>query len=272
LIEVDSVGTAFTHLADSIHQLSSLGETCALPNNLRLNKTYYWRIASWTEGSQSAFFGPDSFTTGAGVSVSTPTLVSPSNGCTNCEPPLYWNFVTNASRYVVKITNSAGATQDSVVVSDTSFNGLESCNTQYFWTVVALNCSDTSAASSQWNYKGSVCGPQPPPPGGRTAINHAALSHLVNQEALPKEFELKQNYPNPFNPTTTIEYGLPAASHVKLRVFDILGRVVMTLVDERQSAGYKSATFNASNLPSGVYFYDLEASNFRSIKMMILIK
>jgi hypothetical protein len=89
---------------------------------------------------------------------------------------------------------------------------------------------------------------------------------------LPKTFVLEQNYPNPFNPTTVISYQLPVASEVSLKLFDVLGKEVATLVNERQEAGAYNYTLNASNLSSGVYFYRLQAGNFVQTKKMMLIK
>ncbi len=84
-------------------------------------------------------------------------------------------------------------------------------------------------------------------------------------------FELVQNFPNPFNPTTIISYQLPANTLVTLKVYDVLGRFVNTLVEDRQTAGTHSVTFNASNLSSGVYFYRLTAgSNVQTKKLMLL--
>jgi hypothetical protein len=95
---------------------------------------------------------------------------------------------------------------------------------------------------------------------------------VKNVNALPAEFTLHQNYPNPFNPTTRIEYELPASSHISLTVYDVLGREIRTLVDERQSAGNHSVTFNPGNLPSGVYFYRLQAGNYSATKKLLLLK
>jgi hypothetical protein len=88
----------------------------------------------------------------------------------------------------------------------------------------------------------------------------------------PKTFLLEQNYPNPFNPSTTIRYQLPVASEVKLEVYDVLGKKVATLVNERQSAGSYQFVWNASGLSSGTYFYRLQAGGFVETKKMILVK
>ncbi len=89
---------------------------------------------------------------------------------------------------------------------------------------------------------------------------------------LPSSFQLEQNFPNPFNPTTTIRYQLPKVSLVTLRVYDVLGREVATLVNEKQNPGYHEATFNASKLSSGVYFYRITAGTFTASKKLVLVK
>ncbi len=88
----------------------------------------------------------------------------------------------------------------------------------------------------------------------------------------PNEFKLEQNFPNPFNPTTTIQYQLPADSKVTLKVYDILGSEVATLIDKEQEAGYKEVQFNGSSYASGMYIYRLTSGSFSSIKKMLIIK
>ena len=91
-------------------------------------------------------------------------------------------------------------------------------------------------------------------------------------DAAPLKFSLSQNYPNPFNPTTVIDYQLPVNSVVTLKIYDILGREVATLINGRQSAGYYNAKFNGANLPSGVYLYRLQAGSFVQTKKLMLMK
>jgi len=88
----------------------------------------------------------------------------------------------------------------------------------------------------------------------------------------PTEFSLSLNYPNPFNPSTTIAYALPRDSYVKLEVFNLLGERVSTLRDGLQDAGYHSVTFNAKGLPSGIYFYRLNAGDFVETKKLVLMR
>ncbi|OYV84749.1 MAG: hypothetical protein B7Z63_06465 [Ignavibacteriae bacterium 37-53-5] len=89
---------------------------------------------------------------------------------------------------------------------------------------------------------------------------------------MPKAFSLSQNYPNPFNPSAIISYQLPTNSFVTLKLYDVLGKEVETLVNERQSAGSYSVRFNGVNLPSGVYFYRLEAGSYHDTKKFLLLK
>ncbi|NWG29209.1 MAG: T9SS type A sorting domain-containing protein [Ignavibacteriaceae bacterium] len=95
---------------------------------------------------------------------------------------------------------------------------------------------------------------------------------LNNRQLVQNEFNLSQNFPNPFNPSTTIIYTLQENSFVTLKVFDILGNEITTLVDEHTVAGNHSVIFNASELPSGIYFYSLTAGNLTSSKKLILLK
>jgi len=101
-------------------------------------------------------------------------------------------------------------------------------------------------------------------PGGPYSVEEKPADEL------PVEYQLKQNYPNPFNPSTTISFSLPQRSHVTLKVFDLLGREVATLVDGEMAAGEHSVSFNARGFPSGVYFTQMKAANVvQRIKMVL---
>lgn len=93
-----------------------------------------------------------------------------------------------------------------------------------------------------------------------------------NGTSMPLAYELRQNYPNPFNPSTVISYQLSAAGFVTLKVFDVLGREVATLVNEVHQPGAYTVRWNASQYPSGVYFYRLEAGDFRATRKLIVLK
>lgn len=120
---------------------------------------------------------------------------------------------------------------------------------------------------------------------GKLLVEHNGLSKLDSielvadfmtsvgdEDHLPKEFSLSQNYPNPFNPNTTIKYSVENKQHVKLTVYDLLGKEVAVLVDGEVGVGEHSAVFNAKNLSSGVYLYRIQSDNFVATKRMTLLK
>ena len=90
--------------------------------------------------------------------------------------------------------------------------------------------------------------------------------------SIPEKYHIAQNYPNPFNPSTIIEYQLPEQSHIKLTVYDILGREVKTIVNEFKNPGNYKVEFNASDMATGIYFYRIVAGNFTAVKRMLLLK
>jgi len=98
------------------------------------------------------------------------------------------------------------------------------------------------------------------------------VTGIDGEETLPTEFTLDQNYPNPFNPSTTISWQSPVGSHQTIKVFDILGNEIATLVDEYKPAGRYEVEFNAERLVSGIYFYQLKAGEFLQTRKMLLIK
>lgn len=104
------------------------------------------------------------------------------------------------------------------------------------------------------------------------SFDNLITSISLSSKELPSNYILTQNYPNPFNPTTKIKFGLPERSIVKLAVYDILGREVSTLVNQELEAGYHEVKFNAGNLSSGVYFYQLRSGLFVETKKLTLIK
>jgi hypothetical protein len=104
------------------------------------------------------------------------------------------------------------------------------------------------------------------------AVPRAVVTSVDNPVNVPFTFSVNQNYPNPFNPATTIRYSIANSVRVKLVVYDLLGREISTLVDERQDAGFHDVQFNAGNLPSGVYFYRVTAGSSMQTKKMVLVK
>ena len=99
----------------------------------------------------------------------------------------------------------------------------------------------------------------------------------VVQAIVPKAFDLRQNYPNPFNPTTTIEYELPEPTHVRIDIYDLLGRHVRTIVDSKQIAGYFRTAWDSTDkrvvsAAAGIYFCRMQANNFVKVIKLALVR
>ncbi|SMO53886.1 Por secretion system C-terminal sorting domain-containing protein [Gracilimonas mengyeensis] len=107
---------------------------------------------------------------------------------------------------------------------------------------------------------------------GAIETTYTTTVHNEKEGSIPDKSSLNQNYPNPFNPSTVISYQIPENSHVELKVFDMLGREISTLVNERKSVGAYEVNFEASELSSGMYIYTLKAGDFTQTKKMMLIK
>ena len=128
--------------------------------------------------------------------------------------------------------------------------------------------TETASSSGTVSYNSSGN-----PVNASVPLSISAVTLVEETSALqPTNYVLEQNYPNPFNPSTTIRYTLPASGRVAVRVYNILGQAVATLVDGNQNAGSYEVSFNASALSSGVYFYRIQSGSFEAVKKMMLLK
>lgn len=103
-------------------------------------------------------------------------------------------------------------------------------------------------------------------------LSFEPLTDVEDEDVLLKDYKLEQNFPNPFNPTTAIKFSIPESGNTTIKVFNVLGSEIATLLDEVKESGMHEVVFNAANLPSGAYFYSIEVNNFREVKKMILMK
>jgi hypothetical protein len=160
-----------------------------------------------------------------------------------------WNFVQTGTYQTRGGGTVPGNASGYTSTYDVKWDAAKNLYTQsyYGWTV------------DKWQYNGTL-----------PTITLTGVEEIGDM--LPSGYVLSQNYPNPFNPTTAIDFTLPASGFVSLKVYDLLGREVMTLVNEQKAAGTYRATFDASNMPSGTYFYALKAGSFNSVKKMTLVK
>ncbi len=133
---------------------------------------------------------------------------------------------------------------------------------------VGLSSTVTQSVTVSYDANGN-------PVFGASSFALTTVTAIENQSqttGIPQSFTLSQNYPNPFNPTTTIEFSLPQSANVTLKVFNILGQEVATLLNGVQRAGKYTIRFDASRLASGVYLYRLQADNFVETKKLMLLK
>ena len=141
---------------------------------------------------------------------------------------------------------------------------------------VTVNITTSANVPDNYYYL-SIIGTETGGPRTHTRPDTLLITHSIgihgNSSEVPKSFALYQNYPNPFNPSTKIEYALPKNAFVTLKVYDVLGREVADIIKgENKIAGFYELNFDASNLPSGIYFYKLTAGDYNEVMKMVLLK
>ncbi len=188
-------------------------------------------------------------------------------GNTYGEATFKWRGERYARSYEVRVSNSSTGTPFTSVFSTTTGNGgsdiISFANrTEQF---VRLHVTQWNNQHGRLN-EFEVCGASVAAPKADSDAPE------VTSAQIPEEFELAQNYPNPFNPSTTISFGLPEESHVTLKVHNLLGEEVATLVEGLRPAGKYNVTFAPEGLPSGVYFYTLRAGEARFTRRLVLMK
>lgn len=190
---------------------------------------------------------------------STPALLTPADGANDVALPaeLTWEQASGAASYRVQVSGDDTFSETVLDTSDVASRRLVVANLQpgllYYWRIQAVNAAGASSWSSVFRF---------------TTVTPVS----TGADQLPDRFALEQNYPNPFNPSTLLTFSLPQTVHVRLAVFDALGRTVMVLVDDQLPAGVHNVSFVAEDLPAGVYFYSLESDRYRASRSMILLK
>jgi hypothetical protein len=221
--------------------------------------TYYWRVKASNAGGASAFSPTGYFTAGFPATVS---LDAPTNNLRDIpvQPTMVWRVARGASSYHLQVAStslfdSVSLAVDVAGIVDTSrqIGPLEG-DRFYFWRVRAANAIGTSNWSAVWRFK--------------TAVGTA----MAEANEPPAQFALHQNYPNPFNPITAIVFDLPNPGTPQLVIYDVLGREVLALVNAPMAAGRHQVQFDASPLPSGVYYYRLRFEGKVLTKRMTVVK
>lgn len=247
---------------------SGITDTTYKVRNLAKLTNYTWKVEAINGGGSSYFTAANAFTTIVAVPAA-PTPTQPAANATNVSrnPKFSWPPVTNANKYRLQIstlTDFSSIEVDTTVFEDTLcvLRTSLASQTDYFWRLYSGNAGgfSTTASSARLFTTGTTAVQEPVEPG------------------LPTVFALNQNYPNPFNPSTTIGYDLPKNSHVNILIYDVLGRVVTTLVNEVRAANRYTVEWNASNVATGVYFYRMTAKpvdgskDFTAVKKLLLVK
>jgi hypothetical protein len=189
-----------------------------------------------------------------------PALVSPKD--TTGVPrkaTLNWGAAYGAANYHVQVASDIGfssiAADTTLANTTVKLSTTLTASKKYYWHVASANDTLSSAYSVVDSF-----------------TTGTGIDAVEGKDGIPKTFALFQNYPNPFNPSTAIKYNLPKAQMVTLKVYDILGQDVATLVNERQNAGYYNVSFSAARMASGVYFYVLRTEGFSSTHKMLFLK
>ncbi|MBK7260182.1 MAG: carbohydrate binding domain-containing protein [Ignavibacteriae bacterium] len=194
------------------------------------------------------------------VVIGAPVLLLPLNGSVSAATTqnFVWNRgVAGVTKYWFEIATdslfTAGRSVDSSLTDTTkNVSGLTLAST-YYWRVRAGNAGGWGPLSSTWRVR-------------------ISLTSVAENRTTPTTVTLDQNYPNPFNPSTTIRYSLPAKASVQLKVFNLLGVEVAELANGEQEAGYHEIRFNAESLPSGMYFYRLQAGTTTETRRLLLVR
>ena len=252
----------------NVVELESVTTNAAVTSDLQEGSIYWWYVSvSYDNGSTYSAASPTwEFTVDAGASAVMPLVGSPVNGVSvnDSELMLSWYITTGSDSeltYEVEIADNADFNNSSIIDNlselHAQVNGLD--DGEYYWRVRSSNGNNTSNYSNVGNFK----------VGGVTGVEE-------NDET-PLTFVLDQNYPNPFNPATIINYSLPAPEFVTIKIYDMLGREVSTLVNEKMNAGNHKVNWNGTDysgrkVASGTYIYRFKAGNFVDSKKMLLIK
>jgi len=189
-----------------------------------------------------------------------PILLNPANGSAyqGTSLKLTWSLISNADSYRLQVAKDSGFTNmifdDSTLTTNNKTVNNLLLNTSYYWRVSAKNSFGKSDYSNIWSFSTKV-----------TDVSG-------EQNAIPTEYGFYQNYPNPFNPSTVIKYDLPKEGFVTIKIYNILGKEIKTLVNDFKRAGSYNVTFDAGNLPSGIYFCRIKSNDFSAVRKLLLIK
>ena len=225
---------------------------------LERGRRYFWRVGAVSQSGQGAWSETHDFRTIVDTPTPSDPVIPPDQALVAPDSVLFiWTTSKpEVEKYWFEIATDSGFTNRDVdsTLTDTTTAVLNLVGPfTYWWRVRAYN-------EAGWG------------PFSSASAFTVPVSWAEDGRDLPREYGLSQNYPNPFNPQTVIAFELPAGEHVKLSVFDMLGREVAVLIDERRDAGRYHAVWNGARAASGVYVYRLTAGSFTKTRTMLLLK
>jgi len=252
---------------NSTNTYTGITDTTYKVRGLARLTNYTWKVEAVNAGGTSYFTGTNTFTTVAAAPAAPSPTTPPANATgVSRNPKFTWGPVVNASKYRLQIATDnafASIVVDTVIYEDTTcaLSTQLDANSDYFWRMYSGNEGGYSAT-----------------PSSARLFTTGTTSVEPVEKVLPTVFALNQNYPNPFNPSTTISFDVPKSAQVNIVIYDVLGRVVTTLVNEVKAPNRYNIVWNASNVSTGVYFYRMTAKNvdgsgdFNAVKKLLLVK
>jgi photosystem II stability/assembly factor-like uncharacterized protein len=202
------------------------------------------------------------------------TLFAATNDCVFVSTDMGANWTKTSNG--ISSSNSPSSIASIIASGSNLFAGAESGGSVYLSTNNGTNWTNISTGLTNSNVWAILVNGSNLFTGTSVGLFKRPLSEVTavvkTSSALPSRFALNQNYPNPFNPATTISFSIPTETNVSLKIYDILGREISTLVNEKLPAGNYSRQWNAASAPSGVYFYRLQTGSFTETKKLSLLK
>ena len=239
---------------------------CSVGNDIYSYKNYYYGVDYWIDTTTTNIWYDRAPTTPQNMAIGSENQVHVSWSA-NPEPDLQYYEVWRkyGNKFGTVEDWTLKATTTSTTWTDQEFQ-LNSIGTRYnvWYKTRAKDLSNNYSAYSSEAYVSAVYTPSKP------AVSPDNLTVLNTSK--PDNYSIGQNFPNPFNPATKISYALPEPTNVRIVVYDQLGRQVQTLVDSYQDAGFYDVNFDGSRVSSGMYFYEIRAGQFSTVKKMLLMK
>ncbi|MFA6599316.1 MAG: family 10 glycosylhydrolase [Ignavibacteriaceae bacterium] len=255
-----SDNTAFT---GTLFVNSTLTDTSFQMRGMIGQSKYYWRVKAVNPAGESSYSASFSFTTGFPAAT---TLLVPAHATlgVSINPTFKWSKSSVATSYRFQFSSSITITPQTTlldtVLTDTTLSLSKLVlNKNYFWRVASINEYGTSLWSSTFGFK------------TQTTVK------VEDENIVPDFYELSQNYPNPFNPSTRIGFAIPMQEYVEIKIYDMLGSEVLSLVNQDLPPGKYSVEWIGidslgKHVPSGVYFYNIRAGKFHDSKKMIFLR